>query len=180
MRADKFTASLVFAAVAGLAAIAYVLVVLPVLGSSLGLAVGSVLGAAAYIFAVSPSLGRGLRYGSLTLGAGVALMLIAPPTVVLFCSAMLLGLIRSGVAYRASVGRALLIESVLFIVAVGTVELLAGTSVVSYGLAVWGFFLVESAFFLFAGSTPREPTPTEDPFERARREASRLIEELPS
>ena len=180
MRAGKFSSSLVFAAVAGLAAVPYLLVALPALGFIRTFALGSIVSVAAYIVVVSPSLSRGLRYGALTLVVGVGLYALAPKVVVLFASAMLLGIVRSGLLYRAKIGRALAIEGMLFVLATSVAQLLAGSTVVSYGLAVWGFFLVESAFFLFEGASSRgESGSAEDPFERARREATRLMEEQP-
>ena len=143
-------------------------------------AIGSILLVAAYIVVASPSLVRGLRYGALTFGLGVGLYALAPGGVVLFASAILLAVMRSGLLYRAKIGRAFAIEGILFLVATSVAQLLAGSTVLSYGLAVWAFFLVESAFFLFEGARSRaESGPPEDPFERARREATRLMEELP-
>ena len=180
MRAGKFISSLVFAAVAGLTAVPYLLVALPGLGLIRTLAIGSIVSVAAYIVVVSPSLVRGLRYGALTLVLGVGLYALAPEVVALFASAMLLGIVRSGLLYGAKIGRALAIEAMLFVLATSVAQLLAGSTVQSYGLAVWGFFLVESAFFLFEGARPRAGSGSaEDPFERARREATRLMEEQP-
>ena len=180
MRAGKFISSLVFAAVFGLTAVPYLLVALPGLGLIRTLAIGSIVSVAAYIVVVSPSLVRGLRYGALTLVLGVGLYALAPKVVALFASAMLLGIVRSGLLYRAKIGRALAIEAMLFVLATSVAQLLAGSTVQSYGLAVWGFFLVESAFFLFEGASPRAGAGSaEDPFERARREATRLMEEQP-
>ncbi len=179
-RAGKFTASFGFAALAGLVSVPYLLVALPWMGLGPALALGSLVLVAAYITVMSPSRARGLRYGALTLALGGGIYLLAPSIVVLFASGMLLGVVRSGVLYRANIGRAFLIESGLLLAATCVARLLAGTTLVSYGLAVWGFFLVESAFFLFQGSRPRrESAVDEDPFERARREATRLMEELP-
>ena len=180
MRAGKFSSSLVFAAVSGLAAVPYLLVALPGLGFIRTFALGSIVSVAAYIVVVSPSLVRGLRYGALTLVLGAGLYALAPKVAVLFASAMLLGIVRSGLLYRAKIGRALAIEGMLFVLATSVAQLLAGSTVQSYGLAVWGFFLVESAFFLFEGASPRAVSGSaEDPFERARREATRLMEEQP-
>ena len=180
MRAGKFSSSLVFAAVAGLAAVPYLLVALPAFGLIRTLAIGSIVSVAAYIVVASPSLVRGLRYGALTLVVGVGLYALVPGVVVLFASAILLGIVRSGLLYRAKIARALTIEGMLFVAAMSVAELLSGSTVLSYGLAVWGFFLVESAFFLFEGARPRvESGSAEDPFERARQEATRLLEEQP-
>jgi hypothetical protein len=180
MRAGKFSSSLVFAAVFGLAAVPYLLVALPAFGLIRTVAIGSIVSVFAYIVVASPSLVRGLRYGALTLVLGVGLYALAPAVVVPFASAALLGIVRSGLLYRTKSGRGLAIEGMLFLLATSVAQLLAGSTVQSYGLAVWGFFLVESAFFLFEGASPRtEPEPAEDHFERARREATRLMEEQP-
>ena len=181
MRARKFSSSLVFAAVAGLAAVPYLLVALPTFGLIRTFSIGSIVLVATYIVTVSPSLVRGLRYGALTLVLGAGLYALAPGLVVLYASPILLGIMRSGLLYRTKIGRALAIEAMLFVVATTGAQLLAGSSVQSYGLAVWAFFLVQSAFFLFAGATfHAEPGSVEDPFDRARREATRIMEEQPS
>ncbi len=180
MPAGKFSSSLIFAAVAGLAAVPYLLVALPAFGLVRTFSIGAVLLVAAYIVVASPSLVRGLRSGALTLALGVGLYALAPGVVVLFASAILLGVVRSGLLYRAKIGRAFAIEAMLFLLATSVAQLLAGSTVQSYGLAVWGFFLVESTFFLFEGARSRaESGSAEDPFERARREATRLMEEQP-
>ena len=180
MPAGKFSSSLIFAAVAGLAAVPYLLVALPTFGLVRTFSIGAVLLVAAYIVVASPSLVRGLRSGALTLALGVGLYALAPGVVVLFASAILLGVVRSGLLYRAKIGRAFAIEAMLFLLATSVAQLLAGSTVQSYGLAVWGFFLVESTFFLFEGARSRaESGSAEDPFERARREATRLMEEQP-
>ena len=180
MPAGKFSSSLIFAAVAGLAAVPYLLVALPAFGLVRTFSIGAVLLVAAYIVVASPSLVRGLRSGALTLALGVGLYALAPGVVVLFASAILLGVVRSGLLYRAKIGRAFAIEAMLFLLATSVAQLLAGSTVQSYGLAVWGFFLVESTFFLFEGARSRaESGSAEDPFERVRREATRLMEEQP-
>lgn len=85
---------------------------LPGLGFIRTFALGSIVSVAAYIVVVSPSLVRGLRYGALTLVLGVGLYALAPKVVVLFASATLL------------------------VLATSVSQLLAGSTVQSYGLAV--------------------------------------------
>ena len=114
MPAGKFSSSLIFAAVAGLAAVPYLLVALPAFGLVRTFSIGAVLLVAAYIVVASPSLVRGLRSGALTLALGVGLYALAPGVVVLFASAILLGVVRSGLLYRAKIGRAFAIEAMLF------------------------------------------------------------------
>ena len=66
--------------------------------------------------------------------------------------------------YRAKVGRSLAIEGTLFLLAASVAQLLASSTVQSYRLGDWGFLLVESAFFLFAGASSRaESGSAEDP-----------------
>ncbi len=181
IRTGKFSSSLVFAAIAGLAAVPYLLVTLPAFSLIRTFSIGSIVLVAAYIVVVSPSLVRGLRNGALTLVLGAGLYTLAPGVVVLYASPILLGIVRSGLLYRTKIGRAFAIEAMLFLLATSVAQLLAGSTVQSYGLAVWGFFLVESAFFLFAGASSHpESGSAEDPFDRARREATRLMEEQPS
>ena len=79
---------------------------------------------------------------------------------------------------ESPLGRALLVEASLLAAGLAFAKALAGSSVSSVALAVWGFFLVQSLFFLAGGTAARpEEEFAEDPFDRARREAVRLMEE---
>jgi hypothetical protein len=44
-------------------------------------------------------------------------------------------------------------------------------------LAIWGYFLVQSSYFLVGGRSPRRDGPPRDPFEQARARLQRLLEE---
>jgi hypothetical protein len=54
------------------------------------------------------------------------------------------------------------------------VRLLAGPHPIDGGLAVWGFFLVQSAGLVLPGAAARA-APAEDPFERAARALDELL-----
>jgi len=171
MPRHRFARSLAFGAVAALAIVPFLLTFGPALGSAGALALSSVLSTSGYLAVVAPGHARGLRVGFLALVMGMVLFWSASPSTTVLGSAAILAVMRSGFLYRSRPGRALLVEASL---------LFAGSSVSSVALAVWGFFLVESLFFLVGGTAARpEEEFAEDPFDRARREAVRLMEEAP-
>ena len=180
MPRHRFARSLAFGAVAALAIVPFLLTFGPALGSAGALALSSVLSTSGYLAVVAPGHARGLRVGFLALVMGMVLFWSASPSTTVLGSAAILAVMRSGFLYRSRPGRALLVEASLLFAGLALAKALAGSSVSSVALAVWGFFLVESLFFLVGGTAARpEEEFAEDPFDRARREAVRLMEEAP-
>jgi hypothetical protein len=178
MSRHRFVRSLVFGAVAALATAPFLLTFGPTLGRAPALALASVLATAGHLAVVAPGRARGVRVGFLALVLGLALFGSASPSTTVLGSAAILAVLRSGFLYRSRPGRALLLEGSLLAAGLAFANALAGSSVTSLALAVWGFFLVESVFFVVGGTSARpEEDLDEDPFDRARREAVRLMEE---
>ena len=80
---------------------------------------------------------------------------------------------------RAEPARALVIEGGLLATGLALAHLLAGSGFLSLALAVWGFFLVQSLYFLMGGVGRRaEREEAIDPFERAHQQAVRLMDDF--
>jgi hypothetical protein len=89
--------------------------------------------------------------------------------------AAMLGIARSACLYPAAPARAVLRELVLLVGGLLFARFLIGAAVPSTALALWGFFLVQSCFFLIAGAPQRAPVGQLDPFDEAHRRALNLL-----
>lgn len=168
MRGATFVGSLAFAVVAGLAAVAGVLLTGPVLGRSLALALCAAASVVLYLLTIAPSWGAGVRAAALAAVAIAMLSVALPmPGAILLGVGAALAVIRSGLLHRSTPGRSLVIEVGLVSVGLAFARGLYGPGHLDPGLAVWGFFLVQSLFFL-VGERARSSSQTEaDPFEHA-------------
>ena len=100
------------------------------------------------------------------------------PEVVALGTAIGVGVCRSGLLYRARTGRALATEIGLLGGGLLLARFLAAPGVLGVALALWGFFLVQSGFFLIGGVAERRgDTRGIDRFETAHRRALALLEE---
>ncbi len=181
MRFGNLAGNLMFAAIAGLATVAYSLIAPPLFGFGTAWLWWCLFLTVSYLVAIAPSLGRGLRIGMLSGVIGVAICLLAPGNAAaLLGVTMVLGLMRSGFLFPRRLARAVSVELGLAGVAGLLAGSLASPSSLSLGIAVWGFFLVQSLFFVIGGLEVRRFSLTEDPFEKARREAMRVMEDLPA
>jgi len=168
MRWNGFRGTLVFGAVAAAALLAFVPLAAPVLGPRGALRCFAVGIGALYLF----GLGGSWRRGFVAAGAagGLGLVLLALPlgvTATTLGSAIGIALCRSGILYRSRPLRACSVEVLLGLGGLGLAGFLAGSGLASLALAVWGYFLVQSVFFLVGGiGARREPAPG-DPFDRA-------------
>ena len=86
--------------------------------------------------------------------------------------------IRSGICFKNTPLRALAAELITVLGGSVLVALWWPQSTVSWALAVWLFFLVQSVYFFIipAIGNKREILEYSDPFEQARREAERVLE----
>ena len=178
MSRSPFARSLVFA----LGAAAALLVGAPLLAPAFGerAAVRFLFVAAVVVHAalLAPSRARGVRAAAFAAGLG-ALLLALPLGVraTALAAAALLGLCRSGILFRARPVRAALLESLLLAGGLAIAAFLAGPWLARLALAVWGFWLVQSAFFAVGGIDPRpEESSNNDPFERARAQVLALLD----
>jgi hypothetical protein len=170
-----------FAAFAGLATVAYSLAAPPLFGFRTAWLWWCLFLTVSYLVAIAPNLARGLPIGFLAGAIGVGICLIAPGKgAAMLGMTMLLGLMRSGFLFPRRLPRAVAVELGLAGVSGLLASSLAGPSSLSLGIAVWGFFLVQSLFFVIGGIEVWRPGVTEDAFDKARREATRMMEDLPA
>lgn len=179
MRWNTFGRSAVFAAVAGCGVMPWLLVAAPLLGVRGALSFYLVTATAAYAMAVAPSLRRGLGASVLiaTLGGALAACARGLPELALGL-AVLLALARTGFLYRRRSGRAVAVEIGLVAAGLLFARFLAGSSLLSVMLALWGFLLVQSVFFLLGGGGEREDAARRDPFDAAYERANALLDGL--
>jgi hypothetical protein len=179
--ARSFVHALAFAA--GIAVVAWLLA-LP-LAASFGprsaaraLIVG---GVAAQLALTAPSRRRGCAAAGLAVAGGALVLLLPlPVSTTALLAAALLGACRSGVLYRARPARALAVELLLLVGGLALGHTLSGGFGGSLPLALWGFWLVQSGYFLVGGVVERDdPDPAgRDPFEQARSRILALLEDV--
>jgi len=179
MRCNTFARSALFAAVAATGWLSWVLVVAPLLGVWNARAVYLVGVTAVYVAGLSPQSRRQLPVALATLLVAAVVALIAHTTAELAIGlAAILGIARSGLLYRAGPARAVATEATLLLGGLVFARFLAAISLPATALALWGFFLVQSLFFIIAGVRPRALSGSHpDPFEEAQRRALALLEQ---
>lgn len=174
-----FARTLVFGALAALGVPAVWLLLAPLLGSSLVLGLYWVGLAIAYPVWIAGSLRRAVGAAALSgVGALVLLALLPGLSVMAAGAALLVAAVRSGFLYRAPQPRLLVLEALLLVVGLTVANALATPGVLGMALAVWGYFLVQSLYFLLARPRPRAATPGGDSFERASERLERLLDEM--
>lgn len=182
MRCDSFSRSAVFAALAAVGWLAWAAFSAPWMGVPAARAVYLVVVAVLYVAALAAGSAarRHLSQPGVVLfsalgAAGVGLA--AGGTIELVLGlALLIGLARSGFLYRAAPARAALLEVALIGGGLVFARLLAAGSPAPTAVGIWSFLLVQSCFFLVAGSAPRPAASPTDPFEEAHRRALALLE----
>lgn len=174
----RFAGSLVFALLAGLGTVPWLLATTPWLPNSSALALFALASASAYGLLIAPTWAVGARAG-LTIFAFSALpwLLASPISIRLVAPALALALVRSGWLYRSGLLRSAVLETMLAVAGLVLARWLVAPSALALGLAVWSYFLVQSAFFLVADEAAgpsRRGTPI-DPFDAARRRALEVM-----
>ena len=186
---NGFGRSLLFAFLCAGAAPFYLGVVQVVGGWKLAFATYLLLAAAVYLFGVARRPARGIAAAGATLLCGSTLLLLgASVSELALALAALIGLFRSGLLQPArhrnvhGFGRRFAVEAGLIGSGLALASYLFHGAPVSEASALWGFFLVQSAFFLIGDAAA--PTrgdsgePLEiDPFERACRRAHALLQQ---
>ena len=178
MRCNTFGGSTAFAAVAGIGVMPWLLIAAPLLGMRWALTLYLVTLAAVSVLACAPSRPRGAAAGAAVaiLGAAVAITMPTLPELVLSL-AVLLATARGVFLYPRRTARAVMLEVGLIGGGLLLARFLAGPSLVSIMLAVWGFLLVQSFFFLVPGARVTErAAPQRDPFDAAHERARALLD----
>jgi hypothetical protein len=174
---NDFGRSLLFAAVAGAGA-CLVPILAPHPSAALGLLRLYLVGCAVlYVAGLAPRLGAALRAGAVA-AALAALLLLLPLGIpgTALGAAGIVAVLRSGLLYRARPLRSALCEAALLAGGLGLAALLVdGRLGITLALGIWGYFLVQSVFFLIGGVTPRRAEGPQDPFDRARAELLALL-----
>jgi hypothetical protein len=177
-RWDGFGRSLLFAALAAAGLPVAVTFGAPLIGSAASVRVYILLVAGCY--AMGLPVERSRRLAALAM-AGVAGLLLAMLPLGLSGTAVgaaaIVAVGRSVIAQRQRALRACVIEAALGALALGVAGFLASGGLLALCLAIWGFFLVQSAYFLIGGRTPRRDAAPRDPFERARQRLERLLDD---
>lgn len=149
--------SLLFAFVAGLAAVPAILVGAPVAGWAAVCSAVALAAAVLYTAAVAPSWARALPAAALAALLALVVGLLASTVgEAAVGAALVVGVIRSGVLYRRRAARSLAIEIALLVAGLLFARFLAAPSALGAGLAIWGFFLVQSLFFVVSGWERRQ------------------------
>ena len=180
IRLDSFARSAAFAAVAALGWMPWAVFVGPILGWPAARAL--------YLVAVTALYAGGLaasppRRASVTLIAGLAGVLLAvvargTPELCLGLAAVL-GLARSGFLHHAAPARAVAVEAALLVGGLLFARFLAAGPLPTT-LALWGFLLVQSCFFLVGGTVAgRDEGRHPDPFDEACARAAEVLERPP-
>jgi hypothetical protein len=171
-----FARTLMFGAAAAAGLPIAVLGLAPVLGADAALGLTLVLATAGYLVVLTP----GPR-GKLALGFGTGVVgLIAWSATgsvreLLLVLTLGVSLVRSGVLYRRRPLRAVVIEAIVGVGSLATVRFLAAPGLLGSAIALWGWFVVQSFYFLLGGLARRRPQPEGDAFETARQRLEELL-----
>jgi hypothetical protein len=178
MRWNRFGPSLLFAAAAAAGWLVVAALVAPALGLARSLELFAVASGAVYLVGIAPTRRGALAAGGVgsALGA-IALWLPLGPATTAIAAATIVAVCRSALLYRARPLRGIALEVVLGVAGLALAGFLAGGGATSLGLAVWGYFLVQSGFFLAGGVSRRAfGEPEVDPFDQARARLTALLE----
>ncbi len=174
MRARRFGESLLFAFLAALGAVPWTLAVGVGLGRVRAEAVYLLLLGVAYLVWIAPGWPKKLPTAVLAAAASAVLAFVSVPAWV--AAALLVAVGRSALLYRSTPTRAVLTEAVLVGGGLAFAGWLAGPSLLDAAFAVWGFYLLQSVYFLLGGVTERREETSGDAFEDVRRRALALME----
>ena len=84
--------------------------------------------------------------------------------------------IRSGICFPINLGKRIISEIFLGLIAGGLLAILNPTTLLTWSLAVWMFFLVQALYFVFYGNQEMAVSKLEpDPFEYAREQAENIL-----
>jgi hypothetical protein len=179
MKRHRFGRSVVLAALLGAAWPAFAVVAAPLLGVSAALSLYVVGAIALYVAAIAPGIARGIAAALLSVVIAVGFAVVVGTSgAAVYGAAVALGVARSGLLYRSRSARALAVEALLLGGGLLLARFLFAPGALGTALALWGFFLVQSAFFAIGGVRVRDAhVAAPDRFECARRRALALLDE---
>lgn len=179
---ERFGNSLAYAAVAALASVVWVLLTAPWLGASDSRVFFALATLALYPVVIAPDRRRAVL--ALLAGGGLAVAALGvglatgSASAAVVSGGVAMALVRSGWLYRRRPLRAAVLEGALLLGG-GFVAHLLGGGLLGNGLAIWGFFLVQSLYFLAGDTAERPAANTGDPFDSARSRLEELLDEVP-
>jgi hypothetical protein len=178
MRWNSFGRSAAFAAVAALGWIPWLVVIGPIAGWSNARAVYLIAVTAVYVAGLAGPVARRLPAAIVTGVAGGVLAVVGNDTTVLCLGlGVVLAVARSVFLYGTAPARAVVLEAVLTGGGLVFARLLATRSPFGAALPIWGFFLVQSCFFIVAAVHERRTDGGHpDPFEAAYARAMEVLE----
>jgi hypothetical protein len=149
----------------------------PAFGGRAAWTFAALLLAVLYVVAMAPSWSRSLSVGAIAVALSALVATFASSlTEVALGAGLIIAVCRSGFLYRRRPARAMAIETALTLGGLLFARYLAGPSALATGLAVWGYFLVQSLFFAVSGWQPRAAaTKGLDPFDEAERRALAVL-----
>jgi hypothetical protein len=176
-RRDGFRRSLVFAAATAAFLPVVVTFASPLMGGPAAVRLYAIAAAIAYTAGLAAN--HRTRMAALALtglaGIGVALGTRGLPGAAVGAAAIV-ACGRGALLGGSRPLRAAMVEAALGLAGLGVARSLAAGGLLSICLAFWGYFLVQSSYFLLAGRAARD-TAIRDPFERARLRLERLLQD---
>jgi len=177
MRWNGFGRSVGFAAIAAAGSAAWLLCVGPVLGGRRAFALWLVGLTATYVGGLAEHVRGRVGAAALTAAVGLGLLLVAPGNRELILGlAVVIAVARSVFLWRTAPARAVVVEGMLLLGSLAFAAALGGASLRGIVLGTWGFFLVQSFFFLIPGDGTRPSPGRTDPFAAAHARALALLE----
>lgn len=176
LRIDRFAKGVLFAALAALAAVVGVLVGGPVIGAGPAISTAFAGLALAWLFAIAPTAAGGFKAAlvSMPLLGGLLVVAPYPSTTALACTALIA--VGRGVFLRPGpVARTVVVEGLVAVGAVGLASAFVPGGLTGLGLAVWGYFLVQSLPLLTAATRDEKATVEADAFAAAMNRAERIL-----
>jgi hypothetical protein len=178
MRWDGFSRSVAFGAAAAAAYVPFALAIGPALGRQGALFAFLALLIPFYLTGIGLTRRRGVAAAVLATGIIVATTVsYATVREGLVVVALALGLARSGLAQPGTFVRSVVLETLLFVGGLSVASVLVGSSTLSVAIALWGFFLVQSVFFLVAGPRSSSSQGSIDPFDEAHDRATAILDD---
>jgi len=177
IRCDTLPRSIVFAALTAIGWVPWALFAVPLIGAWEARALYFIGVLALYVSGLTATRPNRLRVPVVVASAAGAVALVAgSATALVIGLAAVLGVARSGFVYPTAPSRAVVREAILLGGGLLLARLpTAAPLMTSTGLALWGFLLVQSFFFLLPRDRPTA-TSQPDPFEEAHRRALAILD----